>query len=476
MKLQDMCVLSQQEIEMIHRASLNILANTGVEILSDKVLAILREKGVAVDENTKIVKFPESLVEKCLRSIPPTFDLYDSLGNKAFTIGDRAPKCAAGHNAIYIIDHTSAARRESTVRDVAEFAAICHHLPSIDIVGVPLMPQDVYAGSTLIHAVKAVLENTSKPVYFSTESAKVNASIIRLLKAVSGKEDISGCPIGISQLSPTSPLIWQKEAVEAAVETAAEGVPLCILPEPMTGLSAPYTVAGLLTVNNCEVLSGFVLAQLVRPGAPLVYGSSWTTFDMKYTSAVIASPETSLLRIAGCQMARYYNVPSHTTAPNSDANAHDEQNAWERSVSNACSMWAGNDLIVNSGMFATGLTVSLEQLVMDDEMNTYLRRMHRGIEVNEKTVAEEVISRLGPRGDFMMEDHTFEFLFGDEFFVPALSNRKLYDTWLKDGAMDIAEAANKRAKALLTMPVPRLPSSVISAMENIINDFEVTAF
>ena len=472
MKLQDLCVLSPDEIGRIHQASLNILENAGVMVLSDKVLSLLANRGLEIDAASRTVKFPRQIVEECLKSVPQTFDLYDGGGNKALVIGDRIPKCAAGHNAIYVIDYLNAKRRDSTVQDVEEFAAVCHHLPSIDIVGVPLMPQDVPRESTLIHAVKALFENTTKPVFYSTEDARVNASILRIFKIITGGADLSKKPPGIGQLSPTSPLIWQKEAAEALAETAAQGVPLSILPEPMSGLSAPYTVAGLLTVSNCEALSGIALAQLINPGTPMLYGNSWTTFDMKYSSAVIGGPETSLLRIAGCQMARYYNIPSHTTAPNSDSNIHDEQNAWERAISNACSIWPGNDVIMNSGMFATGLTVSLEQLVMDDEMNSYLRRMHRGIEVNEETVAEEVIRGLGPRGNYMMEDHTFEYLYGDEFFIPSISNRRLYDNWVENGAKDIAFAAHVRASELLKKPSPRLDKEKIRAMGDVISEFE----
>ena len=166
------------------------------------------------------------------------------------------PHCASGHNAIFITDIEAKERRFATVKDVEDFARISDHLKSIDIVGVPLNPQDVPRKATLLYAVKALYENTTKPLFFSTESREVNAAIIKMMKAVAGKEDIAACPNAVCQLSPTSPLYWEQGAAEGVMDAALNGVPLNILPEPMSGVSAPYSVAGLLTVHNTEVLSG----------------------------------------------------------------------------------------------------------------------------------------------------------------------------------------------------------------------------
>lgn len=473
MLLQDFKVLSDSDISQIHEASVNILENTGVMIYSKKVLDLLESKGACVDHTKRIAKIPRNILEVALKTVPKTFDLYDRYGKKSFTIGDSVPKCASGHNAIFVIDAETHQRRNSVVRDVENFALISDKLEDIDIVGVPLMPQDVTPEATLIYAVKALFENTVKPLFFSTESSTVNAAVIELMKIISGKEDISQCPMAISQLSSTSPLTWEEGAVEALVDVSREGIPLNILPEPMTGVSAPYTVAGLLTMHNTEVLSGIVISQLVRPGAPVIYGSSWTTYDMKYTNAIIGSPETSMLRIAGCQMARYYNMPSHTTAPNSDANTHDEQNSWEKTISNMCAICAGNDIVMNSGMFATGLTISLEQLVLDDEINGIIRRLYRGIEVNSDTIGLDTINTVGPKGSFFMEDHTFKYLRSGEFREVKVSNTKNYDNWVTAGAPDVVQNASKRVKQFLAEGNRNpLDSEKISRMEAVISNFE----
>jgi len=473
MRLPDLKVLSDSDISQIHDASVHTLENVGVNVLSKKALDLLYSAGASIDYDKMLAKFPGKLIEKCLRTLPPKIDLYDRNGNRCMTLGDRIPRCASGHNAIYVIDAESDIRRESTVRDVENFALISDRLEDIDIVGVPLMPQDVTPKATLLYAVKALYENTTKPLFFSTESSSVNASIIEMMKVVAGKRNIAECPTAISQLSTTSPLQWEPGAVEALMDVSAEGVPLNLLPEPMTGVSAPYSLAGLLTMHNAEVLSGIVLSQLVRPGAPVIYGSSWTTFDMRYTTAIIGSPETSILRVAGSQMAQYYRMPAHTTAPNSDSNSHDEQNSWERTISNLCAICSGNDIIMNSGMFATGLTISLEQLVLDDEINGIIRRLYRGIDVSPETIGLDVIAKAGPKGSFLTEDHTLNFLMSGEFREVKVSNTNNYDNWILTGAPRVEKTASEKVREYLREGKRKeLESSINEKLEMIILDFE----
>ncbi len=473
MRLEKFTTLSQEDIKAVHEASLDILQNCGILVHSRKVLELLETNGASVDYEKKNAKIPAELVEKCIASSPSHITLYDRNGKPAFELGDGTPRCASGHNAIFITDVETDERRYAVVKDVEDFALISDQLKNIDIVGVPLNPQEVPSKATLLYAFKALFENTTKPLFFSTESREVNLAIIDMMKAIAGKDDISGCPNAVCQLSPTSPLYWEQGAAEGAVDAAVNGIPLNILPEPMSGVSAPYSVAGLLTVHNTEVLSGIVIAQLVRPGTPVIYGSSWTTYDMKFSAAIIASPETHLLRIAGCQMARFYNVPSHTTALNSDANAHDEQNAWEKSLSNISAICADNDIIMNAGMFATGLTISLEQLVLDDEINGIIKRMRTGIDASSDKIAAEVIKAVGPAKDFLMEDHTLDNLRSGEFWEGDTVRYKNYDKWMEEGSKNVEYQARERVNKILAAGNPnKLDDSTIKKLKDIIDVFE----
>ncbi len=473
MRLSKLEVLTHEEVRLVHGASLRVLERCGVKVMSDAVLALLAGHGVQVDRETRICKFPPKLVEDCIASAPMQFDLYGRNGQKAMTVGGGTPWCASGHNAVFCINPETLERRYATVRDVEEFGIVSQWCENIEIVGVPLNPMDVPARSTLLHAAKALLETTTKPLFLSTESCGIVESLLEMLRAAAGQADIGERPNGILQLSPSSPLFWEASAAEGVAACARAGVPLVILPEPMSGVSAPYSVAGLLTEHNAELLSGLVIAQLARPGTPVIYGSSWTTYDMRASSARIGSPESTLLRIAGRQMAGFYQLPSHTTATNTDSNAHDEHHAWESVLSNLAAMDAGNDIVMNSGMFAGGLTTSLEQLILDNEVNGIIRRLMRGIRVDADTVAAEVIEQVGPAGNFLMEDHTLDGLYGDEFYEPTLRLNLQYDSWMADGAPTVDRVAGRKAEEILTRGNPVAPApALVRRLDEIIRAFE----
>jgi trimethylamine--corrinoid protein Co-methyltransferase len=380
MNLSPLKVLSDSEVLQIHDATLGILENCGVKVGSPPIFSLLRAKGLPVDTDKQIVRFTRASIEQALSHIPPQFEVYDREGKFAFILGDGNSKIAAGHNAVFWVDSETGETRYSKVADVELFARLCDKLECIDMIGIPVMPQDIpEPRNSLLYGVRAVIENSRKPIFFSTDNARINRAIINLAEAAFAG-DFQSQVYAITQFSPTSPLFWEEGVLEAIMDTVQTAVPLAILREPNAGLSAPYTLAGLLTVNNAEGISGLAIIQMLKPGTKVLYANSWMVTDMRGAAALVGSTETTICRVAGAQLARFYRVPSHTTAPNSDNHAHDEQNAWEKTFSMFCSVGAGNDLIVNCGMFATGMTCSHEQLIMDEGISAIPRRIAAGFE------------------------------------------------------------------------------------------------
>jgi len=446
MKLARLEVLSEAEIRQIHEATLDVLEHCGVRVESPRMLSFLQDKGLAVDGDRQVVRFSRACIEDALAHVPAQFEVFDREGQPAFILGDGDSKIAAGHNAIFWVDSQTGQTRSSTVADVELFARICEALETIHVIGIPVMPQDVpVPKATLLYGVNAVVRNSRKPIFFSTDNMRVNRAVIEMLRAVF-PGDLKTRVYGISQLSPTAPLRWEVGVLEAIVDTVETGVPLAILPEPNAGVSAPYTLAGLLTVNNAECISGLAMIQLLKPGAKVMYANSWTTTDMRSGAALVGSTETSICRVAGAQLARFYHVPSHTTAPNSDNHAHDEQNAWEKTFSTFCAVAAGNDLIVNCGMFATGLTCSHEQLIMDEEISAMSKRIAAGIRVNDETIASDLIKEIGPGGDYLTAGHTLRWLRSDEYLWPRVSVRGPRAAWEAQGSRDTYALAKEKAR------------------------------
>ena len=472
MKLSKLTVLSEQEIKEIHEASLDILETCGVKILNKHMLGFLEEQGMPVDREKQIVRFTRSRIEDALTSIPPQFEVFDRDGKISFVLGDGISRIAAGHNAVFWVDSETGETRPSTTADVELFARICEHLPAIDMIGIPVMPQDIPNPEvSLLYGVKAVIENSRKPVFFSTDKSAINDACIELIKtAFNG--NLKSQVYGISQLSPTSPLFWEGGVIDSILNMVNTGVPIAILPEPNAGVSSPYTLAGLLTINNAECLSGIAMIQMLQPGTKVMYANSWTVTDMRSGAALVGSTETTICRIAGAQLARFYKIPSHTTAPNSDNHAHDEQNSWEKTFSAFCSVAAGNDLLVNCGMFATGLTCSNEQLIMDEEISAMSKRIAEGIQVNKDTIAKDLIKKVGPKGEpYLTEEHTLRWLRSDEYFLPQLAVRGPRASWEAAGAKDTYQLARDKTKKYAGCPIPLLGEERQRKLNEIINSF-----
>jgi trimethylamine--corrinoid protein Co-methyltransferase len=450
MKLNKAEVLSPKEIQMIDDASREVLKNTGILVLSDNVLKLLAEKGISVDTDKKIVKFSNKIIDECLDSAPKEIKLYGrerdyyldlGKGEKTFT--------ASGHNAIYYYDEKNDIRRPVTKKEVGNFALISDYLDNIDIVGVEAMPQDIFPQASILHSVDAVLNNTLKPVYFSPENVKETYALLEIMKIVCGSSNLSEKPAGICQISPISPLTWSGGTAEALVVLASEKFPLLILPEPYAGVTSPITVAGLITVNNIENLAGILFSQLISPGAPVIYGAGWTTFEMKKSAVLIATAERNICTVAGAQLADYYNLPSHCIAFDTDANIYDEQNGFEKIFNIISTLQSGIDVVINAGMIGTGMSVSYEQLVVDNEMAKFVRKYIGGVEVSNDTIGLEAIKNVGHHKDFMMEDHTFKYLKSKEYMDYTVSNRDIFANWVKKGKPSIMDNARELANKVI---------------------------
>lgn len=465
-------VLSSREIEQVHDAALQIMEHTGFQIHGDRIVGLLANGGAIVERDNNKVRFPRKLVEECLLKVPSRIPWYDRKGELKVVLGSGKPYVAMGHNAVFMQDLDTGERRNATVQDVEQLAIVADRLSEIDVLGIPVDPWEVTPEAHVFYGVKALMENTTKPIYFSSNLPDINIAIYEMAKAIY-PNDLAEKPYIITQHSPTSPLIIEEPMAESLYEMAIRGIPVCSLPEPYNGVSAPYTLAGLLASCTAEILCGIVMAQIFKPGVYCLYGSSWTTFDMKHGAALIGSPETDLLRIAHAQMAKFYNIPAHVTSPNTEANAHDEQMAWEKMLSQYSCMTSGNDLIVNCGMFATGLTFSLEQLVLDAEMTGIIRRMMKGFDVNEDTLAVDIIDSVGSGGSFIMEDHTIEHLRSGEYYEYKISSVDPYETWRMNGTPSIVDLARSKARTLISQGArEKLPEDVLAAMNVIAKKLE----
>lgn len=473
MKMSKTKVLSNKEIIEIDKASREILKETGVKVSSDKALGIFKKEGCRVDYNNQLVKIPEKVLDNCLDSTPSEIKLYRRDKDDFLAIGDNLGYSAPGHNAIYNLDAKTLKRRLATKKDVSNFSKVCDALPNIHIVANGFMPQDVFPKSSILHSLEAMANNTTKHIYISPENVDETKALIDMFRVISGDKNLSKSPIATIQLSPISPLSWSKGTIEALIEVVRAGLPLSILPEPISGVTSPITLAGTLTLNNAEELSGLVLSQLVNQGCPFIYAGAWTTFNMKQGTPLIGTPEGCLLSIGGAQMAKYYRLPAHCIAFDSDSNIYDEQNGWEKIFNTIATLQSGINLVVNAGLFSTGMTTSIEQLIIDHEILTFVYRYLDGIKVDKDHIAEDVIKEVGPKKNFMTHVHTLKYIRSGEHTDCKISNRGVYDLWESRGKPSISDNASIIAKEIINdHKSPHLNKEKNERLKEIIANFE----
>lgn len=474
MKLSKLKVLSDDELSTIHNASLKILSTVGVKIESEKALEIMKNEGALVDPSTKTVKMSESLIKDALNSAPKPVDitLFNRDCKPCLKLGQGRTYAFSGFNAIYMIDPQSGVRRPATKEDVANFAKLADALENIDGVGTQAIPQDTMPLSADVHAAEVMFLNTEKHLLFCPSRVAIAKTIFDMARVVAGAEDLGKAPLLSTQASPTSPLRWEAEAIDILTETSRNRLMCELLPQPITGATSPVTLAGTLLIHNAENLSGIVMTQLANKGSPVMYGCAPTVFDMREATPIIGAPEAVLLRIASVQLAQFYNLPSHSIAPDTDSHCEDEQNAWERMITTAAPMAAGVDMIVNPGMFETGLTVSFEQLTIDNEIIGFLHRLLRGIDVSLDLLAFELIKKVGVAGHYLKERETLTYL-RREHWMPTISSRSPYGRWAELASKDVIMKARERAERILREHQPRpLDAEIRRNLSEIVKKFE----
>jgi trimethylamine--corrinoid protein Co-methyltransferase len=468
--------LDSEQILAIDRASREVLAEVGVRISACCLLDEWDGQGLAIDHDRRIVRIQPEAVEKALRTAPRWVEVFSRDGAGSVVIGGgEPPRFAAGFNATFDSDPFTGRRRRPGIRDVAECALLSDFLEEVDVVGPLFIPHDVPAASSLLHALYAVLDNTTKPALFAPENDAEAEGALEILRAAAGDDAVSRKPVGICQFSPSSPLFWNEGTLRGFLRVARAGFPCTILPGPLAGATSPYTLAANLVQKNAEMLSGLVIAQLANPGTPLLSYNGGGQLEMSSQCAVFGTPEIALILMAGSQLARHYGIPSHACIPCSDSHIPDEQLGMENGVLFMAGLMSGTDLMVNAGMFAAGETACREQLVVDNEMIRNLRRIARGMAVDSAHLCADAFRRVGPGGTYLEDPSTLEHLRSGEWSASRLWERRRFERWQEGGSPSIMEKARAAVNAMKGREAPRLGPVAAARISRIIRAHEARA-
>jgi trimethylamine--corrinoid protein Co-methyltransferase len=463
-------VLSQGEVEHIHAASMEILAEVGTKVNYKKAREVFREAGAEVDEETLAVKLPEKLVRWALDQAPKQFSLYGIDADFRLDIGpNQAEPIFAGLGTpTRIIDLTDGAVRMATKQDMVDHIILINACDHIHNSQMDIWPDDIPMTTIHTEAIWAWAHNSRKPYGMGCYGYLPTWDMMRMMAiAVGGKEELQKQPRFFAICSVVSPLQMNQAQAEGLLICAEYGQPVTCAPEAIAGTTAPVTLAGLVAQENAAILAHIALAQIFRPGTPVLYGTVSTTANMRYGTVTLGSPETGLITAASAQMARYYGLPIRSVGGSTDSKREDLQAGFERMGTLLPAVLAGVNLITCAGTLDSTMLESHALLMLDDEICGAALRLGRGVEVNEESLALNLIKKVGYSGNYITAKETNK-LYRKELFIPSMFSREPYETWEKEGSKLAIDHARERAKEILAK---HQPYEIDSAIEKELDEF-----
>lgn len=445
-------VLSRDQRKEIHFTALAVLEEVGVIIKSPPVIEMLEKAGAFIEGER--VKYPRALVERALRTVPSGFALYDRNGQNKLLFEGRHCYFGPGPTTTYTIDPYNGERRLPHKKDTANAVRMMDALENIDFIMDFGTIQDVPNRYADLHLLQAILENTTKPIVHWGFDAANCRTILDMCLAISGSlEDFQKKPFLSLFSCSSSPLLHTIDALEKLIFSAENKIPFVYVSAPAAGATSPVSLAGTLVVTLAECLAGLVVHQLVNEGAPLALGCVTGATDMQTMAMSYGCPEFNLMHAAFTELVHDYNIPLWGTAGCTDSKAVDQQAALESTASIMMSALSGANMVHDVGYLEGGNCSSLALLVVCDEIIGYVRRMIRGIRVDEQTLALDAIRRVGPMGEYVTEPHTYEH-FKEELWFPRLSDRFSYAKWASGDALTLGEKAAEQARSLIENHTP----------------------
>ena len=440
-------VLSESQLEMLHRAALEVLRRTGIRFHHQEALDMLAEAGAFVSDGN-LVKFPARMVEDAIATVPERVIMCDRHGEPAVWLEGTKVNFGTGSDCITFLDPETGEHRKFTKADIIDGYHLCDALPNIDFVMSIGIPSDVDPELTYDVQMALMLEHTTKPLVFVTDDRATCQRAIDMAAAVAGGYEALREQQHILLYSePSSPLQQSKTAVDKLLLMAEHELPVVHSPAPLMGGTGPITMASGLALSVAEIFSSIVVHQMWQPGAPFVFGAGLHHMDMKSAQICYASPEFQLTKAAIAELGRWYGMPTWGYAGCTDAKVLDEQAALESLLSVMTAKLSGANLIHDVGYMESGLTGSFEMIVLTNELVDLADHFMQGIEVSEETLMLDEIDQVGPGGHFLNTERTLS-RFRD-FWYPSLIDRNRRPEWLEQGGTTLGERLNKRVKEIL---------------------------
>ncbi len=465
-------LIPNESIQAIHEASLRILERTGLVMpLHLERRQQARDVGLQMDDESQRVRFPPQVVEAALKKAPQQYTLYARNPENNILLDGQHGYLSLDGSGTQVLDPQTGEVRNSTKADLEATIRLADALPQISFLWPTVSARDCPARVQPLHELEALLTQSTKHAQAMTVVDGYNArGAVEMAAAIAGgREALREHPVISNFQCSVSPLSYEAHALEAAFIFGEAGIPTGFLAMPIGCATAPATLAGIAAQANAEVLAGIVLFELFFPGAPTFYGACPTMLELHTGGITSGGPEDALLQAICCQLAHFYNIPASIGTFATGAKVSDWQAGAENSVSGMINHLSGADMMSGAGLLNGARIFSFEQLVMDCEIFDLLAAVTQGFEVNEETLALDLIDSIGPQKHFMASRHTRSHM--REIWQPRVMDRSAWEDWQARGRPSAWERARQIAREQLASHAPQ-PLGCARELREIVTAYE----
>ena len=454
--------LSDELLQRILAEARAILGTLGVEIHNDGVVSMLSDHGAKADAEKRRILLTDAIIDQALAAAPGSFKLYDTFGEQTHDLLGHNVYFTPGSAAIHVLDYASDAIRKPTTADYVEYVKVVSRLDHIASQSTALVPADVHQNISDSYRLFLSLMFCRKPVV--TGAFTIDAfNIMRDLQlAVRGsEEELRAKPLTVFSCCPTAPLKWSDVTSQNVVDCAKYGIPVEYISMPLSGFVAPVTLVGSLIQHTAETLSGLVISQLTRPGTPVLWGGSPAIFDVRYETTPMGAIETMMMDCAYNEIGKHLGLPTQAYIGLSDAKQLDAQAGLESSMGATLAALAGINNISGPGMLDFESCLSLEKLVLDNEIAGMTLHMIAGIEPKDDFPAQPIFEELLNERHLLIAKHTRRHLKEEHYFPGPTIDRANRSRWQEEGGIPLGERAHREvARLLADYQPPRLSEDV----------------
>ncbi|MFP3880195.1 MAG: trimethylamine methyltransferase family protein [Dehalococcoidia bacterium] len=443
--------LAPADVEEINQTGRRILERIGIRIRDSNFLGALKKAGARVDYDQQIARFSGDWLDEVLGHAPSRFTLYSRDGKNDLDLGKGRVHFANGGRVFRILDMRTGGYRLTMLRDVANTATLVQHLDQIRFYVIACQVHDLPAQNYHWNDFYQAFNHTTKHVMGGCDNLKGVRQMWRLASLVAGGEGrFREKPFVSVITNPISPLTIELNTLEVLNFCVTQGIPAICAPAPIAGATSPASLAGTIAQLHAEALAGVAIAQVLSPGAKVLYSAVPMTMDLRRMELAAGSVEAAMMNSAAVQLAKRYNLPVYASGGLTEAKRPDIQAGMEKTMSLLAVAMAGADCIrLAAGILDSGNSISYEQYAIDNEIIGTVHRLLAGIRVTEETLGFDAIEKVGPGGNYVMEDHTVEHMM-NEFFYPDLSVRCNFDVWEEGGRPDMLSRASDMVQSILT--------------------------